>query len=391
MFIVILLSSIVSYALLNAAPGGPLTFLREEQQGGTNRITQEDIARVRARFELDLALPVRFSRWLVGQPRGPIEVGGQQYFGDVTVGCRIPGQVRLRYPDGTTEIVEEGCEVPLTLNDLAADTTRRHSNGILFGDFGLSQTVLRDRPISILIESRLPYTIALMGASTLLAILIGVPIGVYSAVRQYSRFDYAMTTFAFLGASLPTFFVGIMGILIFAIGAKEAGLPYLPPGNATAARDYFVPWIGNVENGSTLDFLLHFIMPCAILTFANVAGWSRFVRASMLDVLNHDYVRTARAKGVRERIVVLKHALRNALIPFITLLAGTLPSLFAGAIVTETVFNWPGMGRLLIDALGRFDYSVAMAVLYVTIVLTMIGYLLSDILYTVVDPRIRLT
>ncbi|HWQ14278.1 MAG TPA: ABC transporter permease [Roseiflexaceae bacterium] len=388
MFIVIILSSIASYGILNLAPGGPLSFLRERQNVGANRVTEEDIQRIRARFEVDLYVPYRFSRWLIGQPRGPITIGGQQFLADLVVGCRQPGQVRLRYPDGTVEIVEEGCVTPLTLADLEG---RRTSGGILFGDFGLSQVMLRDRPISMLIESRLPYTLALMGASTLLAILIGVAMGVYSAVRQYSRFDYVMTTVAFLGASLPTFFIGIMAILLFAILAKQAGLPYLPPGNATAARDYVVPWIGRVEAESTLDYVLHFIMPCAVLTFVNVAVWSRFVRASMLEVLRQDYVRTARAKGVRERLVILKHSLRNALIPFVTLLANVLPTLFAGAIVTETIFNWPGMGRLLLDALGRFDYPVAMAVLFVTIVLTLIGYLLSDILYTVVDPRIQLT
>ncbi|MFO7169181.1 MAG: ABC transporter permease [Chloroflexota bacterium] len=388
MIVVVLLSAIATYGILNLAPGGPLSFIREQQNVGADRITEEDIQRIRARFEVDLYVPYRFTRWLIGQPRGPIEIGGQQFFADLEVGCRTPGQVRLRYPDGRVEIVEEGCAVPLYLADLEG---RRTSNGILFGDFGLSQVMLRDRPISQLIESRLPYTLVLMGVSTLLSILIGVAMGVYSAVHQYSRFDYVMTTVAFLGASLPTFFIGIMAILIFAILAKQAGLPYLPPGNASSARDYVVPLIGRVEAESTLDYVLHFIMPCAVLTFVNVAVWSRFVRASMLEVLRQDYVRTARAKGVRERLVILKHSLRNALIPFVTLLAGVLPGLFAGAIVTETIFNWPGMGRLLLDALGRFDYPVAMAVLFVTIVLTLIGYLLSDILYTVVDPRIKLT
>jgi peptide/nickel transport system permease protein len=388
MFVVVILSSIASYAILNLAPGGPLSFLAETQNSGANRIDQEDRQRIQARFELDVALPYRFTRWLVGEPRGPITIGDQQYLADLVVGCQQPGQVRLRYPDGSSEIIEEGCVNDLTLGELEG---RRVSRGILLGDFGLSTVMLRDRPISQLIESRLPYTLWLMGISTLISILIGVAIGVYSAVNQYSRFDYAMTTLAFLGASLPTFFIGIIFILLFAILAKEAGLPYLPPGNATSARDYVIPLIGEVEAGSTLDLVLHFIMPCTVLVLVNVATWSRFVRASMLEVLRADYVRTARAKGVRERLVVLKHSLRNALIPFVTLLAGVLPSLFAGALVTETIFNWPGMGRLFVDALGRFDYAVAMAVLFITIVLTLIGYLLSDILYTVVDPRIQLT
>jgi peptide/nickel transport system permease protein len=386
MLFVIVLSSIVSYALLYLAPGGPLVGLAQQQRGGARGITADDIARIRARYELDLYPVARFTRWFVGVPRGPVTIGGQQLFADLEVGCAAAGRVRLRYPDGREEIVEEGCVRPVTFADLEG---RRVSRGILFGDFGLSQGILRDRPISLLIASRLPYTLWLMGVSTLLAIVLGVLIGIYSAARQYSRFDYIMTTVAFVGSSLPTFFFGIIMILVFAILAKELGLPYLPPGNATANRNYTIPLIGLVASGSTLDYALHFIMPCAVLTFVSIAGWSRFIRTSMLEVLRQDYVRTARAKGVRERMVVIKHALRNALIPFITLLAGVLPTLFAGAAITEAVFNWPGLGRLLIDALGRSDYPVAMALLYVTIVLTMIGYLLSDILYTVVDPRIR--
>jgi peptide/nickel transport system permease protein len=387
MLIVILLAAIASYALLYLAPGGPLVALQQRQRGGAQGVTEEDIARIRARFELDLHPAVRFTRWFVGLPRGPITIGEQALFADLRVGCTQTGQVEREYADGSTEIVER-CIDPLTLAELEG---RRVSRGVLFGDFGLSQVILRDRPISELIWSRLPYTLALMGVSTLLAILFGVVIGVYSAVRQYSRFDYFMTTLAFIGASLPTFFFGIMLILVLAIWAKDAGLPYLPSGNATANRDYVVPLLGTVEAGSPLDFLLHFIMPCAVLTFVSIAQWSRFVRASMLEVLRQDYVRTARAKGVRERLVIAKHALRNALIPFITLLAGVLPTLFAGAAVTEAVFNWPGLGQLLLDALERFDYMVAMALLYITIVLQLVGYLISDILYTVVDPRIRLT
>jgi len=128
-----------------------------------------------------------------------------------------------------------------------------------------------------------------------------------------------------------------------------------------------------------------------VLTFINIAGWSRFVRASMLEVLRQDYVRTARAKGVRERLVVVKHALRNALIPFVVLIAGILPSLIGGAAITEAVFNWPGLGQLLVQSLGRNDYTVALALLYISIVLLLVGYLISDILLTIVDPRIRLT
>ena len=387
MIVVIILSAMVSYALLYLAPGGPLQFLAQQNQSGANRLSPEDIARIRARFELDLNLPVRFTRWLIGVPRGPITIGGRELFADRVVGCAVTERVRLRYADGREEVSEE-CVRQVTIADLEG---RRVSRGILLGDLGTSQAILRDRPITDLIKSRLPYTLWLMGVSTTLAILIGVPIGVYSAVRQYSRFDYVMTTVAFVGSSLPSFFFGIMAILLFAILAKEAGLPYLPPGNATANRDYIIPLLGRVEARSLLDRVLHFIMPCAVLTFISIAGWSRFVRASMLEVLRQDYVRTARAKGVRERLVIVKHALRNALIPFVVLLAGVLPALIGGAAITEAVFNWPGLGRLFVDALERPDYTVALALLFMSIVLLLIGYLVSDILLTLVDPRIRIS
>jgi peptide/nickel transport system permease protein len=385
MLIVTIVAAIISYGLLYLVPGGPVdALLAERQNSGADRISQADIQRVQQRFELDLYLPFRFTRWLIGWPSGPLfgSMGA-----DWVVGCATPQQVRLVYPDGRVEFIEEGCADTVTLAELEG---RQVSRGILFGDFGVSQVILRDRPVADLIATRLPYTLYLMGASTLLAIVIGVPIGVYSAFRQYSRFDYVMTTVAFIGASLPSFVFGIFAILIFSILAQRAGLPYLPPGNAAGVRDYAIPLLGTIEAGSFFDRFLRFLMPCAVLTLISIAGWSRFVRGSMLEVLQQDYVRTARAKGVRERLVVLKHALRNSLIPFVTLLAGVLATLFGGALITETVFNWPGLGRLFIDALGRSDYNVVMALLFVNIVLLLIGILITDILYTVVDPRIRL-
>jgi peptide/nickel transport system permease protein len=388
MFVVLIASALVSFGLLYIAPGGPLSGLHQAQNSGRNKISNEDILRIKERFELDLYLPYRFSRWLIGFPNGPITVAGQSFWGDMMAGCAIPGQARLRYPDGHTEIIEDGCQKPVTFADLSG---RRTSRGILFGDFGLSQVILRDRPIASLIASRLPYTLQLMGVSSLIALLIGVPLGVYSAVRQYSRFDYTMTTISFVGSSIPTFVIGIICILIFAIAAKEAGLPYLPPGNAVANSDYVIPFIGTVVAESSLDRFLHFVMPCSVLVFVNIAGYSRFIRSGMLEVLRLDYVRTARAKGLQERTVVLKHALRNAMLPFITIMAGVLAELFGGAAITESIFNWPGLGRLLVDSIGRNDYSVAMALTMVSIFLLLIGYLITDILYSILDPRIRLS
>jgi peptide/nickel transport system permease protein len=297
----------------------------------------------------------------------------------------------VTYADGRVDTQTVGCQPgqDVTLKSLVGRP--RTSNGVLFGDFGVSWQITRDRPVADLVLSRLPRTLQLMLLSTFISILIGVPLGVFSAVRQYSAFDYTVTSLAFFGSSMPTFFFGLLMILIFSITFKGLGWIYLPPGNALAIKDYTIPLIGTIEAGTFVDAVLHLIMPTSVLVLFNVAGWSRFVRTSMLEVLRQDYVRTARAKGLIERVVIAKHTLRNALIPFITIVVFSIPGAFGGAIITETVFNWPGMGRLYFDALGRTDYPVAMSLLLITAFLTVLATLLSDVLYTVVDPRIRLS
>jgi peptide/nickel transport system permease protein len=173
---------------------------------------------------------------------------------------------------------------------------------------------------------------------------------------------------------------------------KTTGLPYLPPGNVSLVR---APMAGslhaalNVTPRSWMDTAIHLIMPTAVLSLLSIAGWSRFMRASMLEVLRQDYVRTARSKGLTERFVIYKHALRNALLPLITIVVLSIPGIFGGAIITETIFNWIGMGQLFIRALGSSDYPVAMAFLFISAVLTVVATLVGDLLYTVADPRIR--
>jgi len=388
MIVVVLISAVATYALLNLAPGGPLAGLRQIQQSNRFQITEEDIARIRAYFELDLFLPYRFTRWLIGEPRGPIMIGGNEYFSDMVVGCRKPVETEVLNNSGEYEVKVTGCNETVHMKDLVG---RRTSRGILLGDFGLSWRLLRDRPVSDLLLSRLPKTIELIGLSTLFSLIIGIPLGVYSAVRQYSRFDYIFTSFAFMGSAMPTFFFGILMILAFSILPKDAGWPYLPPGLSESVRGYSIPLVGEIDAGSAKDRLLHLILPTAVLTLVNISFWSRYIRASMLEVMRQDYVRTARAKGLGEKVVVLKHALRNALIPFVTIVVFTLPGLFSGAIITESIFAWPGMGRLYILALGDYDYPVAMAIFFVIAILTVIATLLRDILYTVVDPRISLS
>ena len=386
--LVVFISAVATYVLLSFAPGGPMAGLRQIQQSGRFKITEEDIARIRASFELDLNLWVRFSRWLIGVPNGPVTIGGKEYFADMVVGCRKPIEAEILNSSGIPEIIVVGCKEIVYMKDLVG---RRTSRGILFGDFGLSWRILRDRPVSDLIESRLSKTLQLIGLETILSLVIGIPLGIYSAVRQYSKFDYIFTTLAFMGSAMPSFFFGLLLILMFSIIPKGAGLPYIPAGLSESVRDYTIPLIGDVVAGSLKDRTLHMILPVTVLTLINIAGWSRFIRASMLDVLRQDYVRTARAKGLREITVIMKHALRNALIPFVTIVVFTIPGLFSGAIITESIFAWPGMGRLYILALGDYDYPVAMAIFFILAVLTVIATLLRDIIYTLVDPRIRLT
>jgi len=386
MVIVIFLSAVISYAILSLAPGGPTQGLRQVQLGGGKRLTEEDIARIRSYYELDLYLPIRFMRWFIGFPAGPIVVNGQEWFATVPVGCRVEIQATYQLANGKYNTKTIGCKETVYLADLAK---RRTSQGIMRGDFGLSWRLLRDRPVSDLILSRLPKTLQLSVTSLLLALAIGIPLGIYSAIKQYSRFDYAFTTVAFMGSSMPTFFFGILMILLFSIIFQKIGFPYLPPGSYDSVRNYTMPILGKITAGSSLDRLLHSIMPIAVLTLVSVSGWSRYIRSSMLEVLKQDYVRTARAKGLLERAVIFKHTLRNALIPFVTLIVFALPDVVGGAIITETIFSWPGMGRLYFLALSDTDYPVAMAVLFISAVLTVIATLLRDVFYTMLDPRIR--
>jgi peptide/nickel transport system permease protein len=243
---------------------------------------------------------------------------------------------------------------------------------LLTGDWGHSY---RDgQPVLSVIGSHLTATLELMGTAILLAIIVGMWVGVLGAIKRYSLFDYLATVGAMVALSLPTFWFGLVTIYVFSVK-----LGILPAGNRYTIGD-----------GSPLDYLHHLIAPSLVLGLVTVALWSRYMRASMLDVINQDYIRTARAKGAPERTVLFRHAIRNALLPMITIAGLQLPALLSGALVTETVFTWPGMGRLFLDSLGYRDYPVVMGILVLSAVLVLIGNMLADILYAVADPRIRL-
>ena len=243
--------------------------------------------------------------------------------------------------------------------------------GMVTADWGRSY---RDgRTVGEVIADRIPATLVLMLSAFVVAIVLGLATGIVSAVRQYSLFDHAMTLGAMVALSIPTFWLGLMGIYVFA-----ELLRVLPPGN-----------IGTIGAPFSLaDRLRHLALPAATLGLVMVATWSRYTRASMLEVIGEDYIRTARAKGVAGRVVILKHALKNALLPLVTLAGLQLPLIFSGALVTETVFTWPGMGRLFVDSIGYRDYPVLMGLLILTSALVVVGNLVTDLVYAAIDPRI---
>lgn len=228
-------------------------------------------------------------------------------------------------------------------------------------------------------SGRIGNTIQLMFPALILSLLIAIPLGVFSAYRQYSLIDYIINFLAFIGISLPVFWFGIMMIYVFA-----ENLQMFPAGGVQTPGIY-----GQGIGTIILDRLQHAILPTIVLSIFYVGRWLRYMRASMLEILPKDYIRTARAKGLSERVVILKHAFRNALIPVVTVLALSIPSLFGGAVLTETVFSWPGVGRLQYDAVMNSDYYVAIIVFLIEAILVMVGNLLADAVYVVVDPRIR--
>jgi len=244
---------------------------------------------------------------------------------------------------------------------------------MLRGDWGFSFVSRID--VDTLIWQRLPVTIAVIGLSQLLALMVALPVGVLAAVKPYSWFDRIASTFAFVGFSLPTFFTGVLFILFFSI--YLGWLPFVY--RADLSETGWAWWVAQFKQS---------IMPIAVLGLFQAASWMRYVRSSVLDVVRLDYVTTARSKGLAERVVINKHVVRNALIPVVTLVALQMPAVFGGAIVTEQIFRIPGIGSLLIDAILRNDTPVIMAVTFVFATLVIVFNLVADILYGWLDPRI---
>jgi peptide/nickel transport system permease protein len=331
--VIMFLLSVLFFALVNLAPGGPLA-----GYGQARRVPPERIAILKRQLGLDKPLPVQYLVWLVGNDWMKVDMNG----------------------DG----------IPDT------NGTRR---GVLRGDFGYSFRTRR--PVLDEIAKRLPNTIYLMSITMLVALVIAIPIGVISAIKQYSFFDIAVTTFAFAGQALPDFWLGLILIIIFYSSLKNplTGGSLLPAGGIYTIGAPF----------SIGDYAAHLVLPVIAGSLGWLAWYSRFLRSSMLDVKNQDYLRTARAKGLPERMVIFKHGVRNALIPLVTLVALDLPYIIGGAVFIETIFSWPGMGLLYYQSALQRDYPVLMAILIISGITIILSNLLADIGYAYLDPRIR--
>jgi peptide/nickel transport system permease protein len=282
-------------------------------------------------------------------------------FGELATNPNVPPEVR------------QALREKFGLDDPVWQRYTRWLWAMLHGDWGFSFVSRVD--VDTLIWQRVPVTLAVIGASQLLAMAIALPVGIYAATRPYSLFDKVANTVAFMGFSLPTFFTGLLLILLFSIKLD------------------WLPFVFRADLPSTgwqwwWDSFKQSIMPITVLGLFQGASWTRYVRSAVLDVIRLDYVTTARSKGLAERVVILKHVVRNALIPVVTLVALTMPQVFGGAIVTEQIFRIPGIGSLLIDAILRNDTPVIMAVTFVFSCLVILFNLIADLLYGWLDPRI---
>jgi len=326
----LLFISAILFTLTNAM-GDPLASF-----GGRRRIRSQDRERLTRALGLDKPILVQYAIWLVGNDWMDVDLDG----------------------DGVPD----------------AKGTRR---GILRGDWGKSFT--EKRPVSEIIVERLPNTLILMLTTEVVILVLSLFIGIYSAIRQYSLFDHIFTGLSFIGYSMPIFWLALIMMFIFAVYFKKWGLPYFP---TVGMYDLTV--------GKTVPQVLwHMVLPVVTMSIMSIAGYGRFIRANMLEVISQDYIRTARSKGLSERVILLGHALKNASLPLVTIVGMDLPILLGGAVVTESIFAWPGMGRLFWNAAQDTDIPILMGVLTLISVAVVVFQIITDITYTFLDPRIR--
>ncbi len=354
-FIVLVLSTLVIYTILVATPGGPRDQVEElrQQSTGSRKVSEAYVQSILKAYKLDSPYPVNYLRWLF-DPMDTQELNEHN------------------------ELVQKG--INIKIGDWQIE-----GSGVLTGNFGRSIVIAKGLQVTDMLAGKVGNTLALTISALLFSLIVAFPIGIISAIKQYSKLDYAVTAFSFVGLSMPTFWLGLMLIIFLAVLPKQMSLngcewcPYLPPGS-TYSLD---------RENDVINRIYHLVLPVVVLSFVQIASFSRYIRSSMLEVLRQDYVRTAWAKGLSQRVVILKHALRNALIPVITIVTLSLPFLFSGAIATETVFGYSGMGRLFVDAVFQIDLPLVMTFLLIITALIILCNILADILYAVADPRIR--
>jgi len=336
--------TVLSYLLMTAAPGGPVAALTFGP-----RTTPQQKEQLAAQLGVNDPLPVQYLRWLVGDDWMRWDSNGD---GVSDASFLLP----LNGPNG--EPLPSG-----------------KGRGILRGDFGRS--FYYKQPVGNLIGQRVMATIELGASSLVLGLAIGVPIGIFAAVRKSGWFDNVTRVVAVIFNAIPIFWLALLLILLFG-----ADLKILPMGSRCSPLA-----VGGCP--PIWDRIQYLILPTFVLATGAIAVYSRYMRASMLDVMNQDYIRTAQAKGLSKRMIWFKHGARNALIPLATFLGPAITGLLSGAAITETIFSWPGLGRFAVEAVNQQDYPVVMAVVIISAVATILGYILSDILYAIIDPRIR--
>jgi peptide/nickel transport system permease protein len=345
----LLIISVVLFAMMDKM-GDPLATM-----GGRKVTKPEDRIRLAHQLGLDKPLCVQYIYWLIGNdwthPIGEIPQPNAGVF---------------------TPIVQ--CLDPRTYIDSDVPGTRK---GVLRGDWGIS--LVNRQPVTQVIGDRMKNTLLLMITAEVLIISLALLIGIYSALHQYSYLDNAITASTFILYSMPVFFFALLAMYIFSVLFRKWGLPYLP------TVGMFDPNIGQTP----AQVAWHMVLPVATLSFTFIAGYSRYIRSAMLESLGQDYVRTARAKGLPNPEVIYIHVLKNAALPIVTLVALDLPFLLGGAIVTEQIFGWPGMGRLFIDHVSRSDTAVVMGILMMIAFAVIIFQIIADVTYAWLDPRIR--
>ncbi len=347
--------SVLAYLLMSAAPGGPVAAMT-----GGQKLTAEARLAVAARLGVNDPIWLQYLRWLIGDDW-------------------------LRWDTNGDDIADQAFLVPLDADGDGEPEPPGERYGVLRGDWG--DSFYSKKPVVQVFGERIPATFELGIISLVVGTLIGVTVGILSAVLRGGLFDNVARIVAVIFSAVPIFWLGLLMIMIFGVALQNAPEPFNQLALPMGGRCKISIAGGCPPLFQRLEYLL---MPAFVLSTGAIAVYSRFVRASMLDIISQDYIRTAKAKGLTGRMVWFKHAARNALIPVATFLGPSITGVLSGAVLTETIFSWPGIGREAVSSVFRFDYPMVMAVAMFGAVATILGFILSDIMYAWIDPRVRL-